>query len=274
MATHPDQDLYSDDSAPPVATQESEAFSPTDGYFQPSVDGGTPAATDGSSGQRAPSHAVPQIPSVLVEDPTLSDSRSAKETEALRNAQQHPSSPEEPLAGSPAQPNHHAATDTAEGFGVSDSGPDSDAPQTPHRYAPQHPLPTAATRFNQSGSVRPILPIDAPPAYSSAQSRSYGTVAAEAPSLTAAENSPSAGDESEPLLPSHTVSANDTPETGPNESTNKLLPSNKRSKIYLCMIILITAIFSSLVTAGIILLPPAFKVFGTAGWRYCRDQLR
>ncbi|OAA71786.1 hypothetical protein LEL_09021 [Akanthomyces lecanii RCEF 1005] len=271
MATHPDQDLYADDSVQNVPAEESEAFSPTDGYFQPSVDGGLPSAADGSSGSRAPSHAVPQIPDVLVADPTLSEPSSAKETEALQNVQQDASISEDPLAESVAQSSHrpqdaahysavqNSHRDTAEGFDVSDSDPNLDAPIGRHRQVPQHASPIAATRYNQSGPMRPTQPIDAPPAYSSTRSHNYGTMEPEIPSLTSTEDRPSARNESEPLLPSRTASIDDTPEIDSTETTNKSLLSNKRSTVYFCMIMIITAVFSSLVTAGIILLPSAFK---------------
>lgn len=281
MATHPDQDLYADDSVQDVPAEESEAFSPTDGYFQPSVDGGLPSAADGSSGSRAPSHAVPQIPDVLVADPTLSEPSSAKETEALQNVQQDASISEDPLAESVAQSSHrpqdaahfsavqNSHRDTAEGFDVSDSDPNLDAPLGRHRQAPLHASPPmAATRYNQSGPMRPIQPIDAPPAYSSTRSLNYGTVEPEILSLTSTEDRPSARNESEPLLPSRRASTDDTLEIGSTETTNKSLLSKKMSRVYFCMIILITAVFSSLVTAGIILLPSAFKVFGTVRWRF------
>lgn len=277
MASQPDHDLYSDDSGHDAAVQDSEDFSPTDGYFQPSVDGRQPTAAGGStSGLRAPSHAVPHIPDVIVEDPTLSEPQRAKETEALQHVQQNASVSEEPLAepvahsGHPAQdadnsgPMQSFHGDGAEGLDRSSHGLDLAVSQASPSHASQHATPTAATRFQASGPMLPVQAIDAPPAYSPARASNYGTVApstGEPSPRASTEEAPSVYSEHQPLLPSQTASVIGSLEGGSAGTANKLFHSNKSSKaVVLLLAIFFTAAFSSLITAAIILLPKNSKV--------------
>lgn len=274
MATRPDGDLYSDDSGQDDLGAESGVTSPTDGYFQPTADDSLPLATEDSGGSRAPSHAVPHIPDVLVEDPTLSQPSNAKATEALRDSQQHAVNSEERLAES--GPDAHrrpqqdvddsprrASGELAVSLDASNTEPYAVISQTPARPASQSTSPTAATRYAPSAQSLPRHPIDAPPAYSPARPRSYGTVETSIPettSPTSAEETPLDSNESEPLLSSRTVSVHNAAEAGSTQAMNKSLPSTQ-PRLYLCLIIFITAMISGVITAVAILLPTVSKVF-------------
>lgn len=272
MASQSGDDLYSDDSGHDVSAHESDAFSPTDGYFQPSGNGSHSSTAEGSGGgPRAPSHAVPHVPDVMVDDPTLSEPRSAKEIEALQDGQHNSGGTEAVPADEDAATSHTGSApdqsqssrrESNQASVASSYIPDltvSDTPSTRQRLQTSF---EPVTRLQSPGRLLPAQIIDAPPAYSSARSVNYGTIEPtlqEIPSRNLAEVEYAAADENEPLLSPRSSRLTDgTIENA--RPASKSSTSKTASRICLGLIIVLTATLSSLITAAIILHPTAPKV--------------
>lgn len=273
MASQSGDDLYSDDSGHDLSVHESDAFSPTDGYFQPSDnDGHSPAAEGSGGGPREASHAVPHVPDVMVEDPTLSEPRSAKEVEAAHDGQQNSGGTETAPEAQDETSSHTHQVDGTDR--LQSSRRQSNEASVGSNYVPnlaisdtasaRQPLQASfesVTRFQSPGRLLPAQIIDAPPAYSSARSVNYGTLEPalqEIPSRSSTREEYTVADENEPLL---------SPQRQLNDSvienvrpTSKSSTSKTASRICLAMIIILTTTLSSLITAAVILHPAAPKV--------------
>lgn len=273
MASQSGDDLYSDDSGHNVSAHESDAFSPTDGYFQPSGNNShSPPAEDSGGRPRAPSHAVPYVPDVMVEDPTLSEPRSAKEIEAAEDSQQNSGGIEAVPADEDATASltHQvASTDQLQSSRQESNGasvtsnyvPNLTVSEIPSVRQPSQTSFESLARYQSPGRLLPAQTIDAPPAYSSARSVNYGTVEPalqEIPSRRLAEEEYAVADESEPLLPLQSHLTNGTIENA--RPASKSSTSKTPSRICLGLIIVLTATLSSLITAAVLLHPAAPRV--------------
>ncbi|KAJ6782711.1 hypothetical protein PWT90_07598 [Aphanocladium album] len=277
MATELDQDLYSDGSETSDSAEQDQSLLPTDGYFQPSVGRRrSQPAEDPTSASQTPCHAVPHIPDVMVHDPTLSRPGVVKETEALQRAQQpapildgppasHVASSRRPQDdGDDSIARQNSLTDRPYRFDASNAGPRTDTSRT---VLP----PTAAIRDGLVGPRRLAQSVDEPPAYTPTRPVNYGTVETHSHQASEPhimdEAAASVESDSEPLLASRPASINSTLDAELAGAANEHLLSNKRGlDSHFCLLLLITAALSSLITAGVIFLPSTPKVFAAPTW--------